>query len=100
MASEPGLTEKPKSPSKLAQPAARYNEFCCKQRNSRNLRSKTCHIFPAKPSGLPKMGLEGDLGKLCTHEASAAWLAQSRERQSAEREVAGSNTGRTNNQGL
>ena len=31
---------------------------------------------------------------------TAAWLAQLEERQSAEREVAGSNPGRTNTQGL
>ena len=31
------------------------NEFYCKQRNSRNLRCKACHIFPAKLSSLRKM---------------------------------------------
>ena len=38
---------------------------------------------------------EGGLGT-----AAAAWLAQLEERRSAERDVAGSNPGRTNTQGL
>ena len=52
-------------PSKFAKRAARYNEFYCKQRNSRTFvpRQETCHIFPAEPPVF-----EGHLGNLCTHD--------------------------------
>ena len=44
---------------------------------------------------------EEDIQELAEEEElTAAWLAQLGERRSAEREVAGSNPGRTNTQGL
>ena len=55
-------------------------------------------MWPLKPLSnvTPKSPVWEQLYSLLT----AAWLAQLGERRSAEREVAGSNPGRTNTQGL
>ena len=69
--------------------------------------------FESAPDKLTVYEIKGKLGvitegvhrlikqkTLITSLVTAAWLAQMGERQSAEREVAGSNPGRTNTQGL
>ena len=52
----------------------------------------------------PSLALSATHRKLCVlwslGRSTAAWLAQLGERRSTEREVAGSNPGRTNTQGL
>ena len=72
---------KPKIPSEFAKRAARYNKFCWKQRNPRNLRPKTSgdmsyNSFKAGRSSKDTMAqiwnLERHLGKHCSYEVQPA----------------------------